>query len=372
MSESISGRKTRHLDICLDEFLPVETGRTDFDQLDFHHHCLPKADYTQIDLTTDFLGYNLKLPLMISCMTGGSDEGRNLNRILAQCAAEKGIAFGLGSIRVMLQHPERLADFTMRPLAPGIPILANIGASELAHYSPVQLAEALKQLEADALYVHLNAAQEIFQDNGSRDFRAWRENLLALIENADFPVLVKETGAGIAPLEGMELLRHGAAYIDLAGSGGTDWVAVECMRHEESQAEMINDLSFFGWGYPTAALLLAYSRISRRDDAKGAIFRNRFIASGGIRTAKQYALSLAGGAWLAASALPFIKKASAKGRYGVYKYIDSIEKGIRSAIVLSGATNLNNFRNSRLRVSRELHYTACALVNDFDILNESN
>lgn len=367
MAEHISRRKSRHLEVCLDDDLPVESGRTGFSELDFFHSSLPIANYTDIDLSTSFLGYELRLPLMISCMTGGSDEGRTLNRILAQSAAEKGIAFGLGSIRIMLEHPERRDDFFMRRLAPDIPILANIGASELENYRPSILNDAVKSIEADALYVHLNAAQELFQERGCRDFRNWKSSLFRLLNEADFPILVKETGAGIPPSDGVEILEHGAAFIDIAGSGGTDWVAVESLhRNENSQ-----DSSFYGWGYPSAALLLAYRDISHRNDAQGKLVRDKVIASGGIRTVKEYSLCLAASAWLAASALPFIRSAARGGHSAVHDYIDNIEQGIRRAIVLSGAADLTEFRCSRLKVSRKLSFNAKALVDEFDIRNIS-
>ena len=331
-SESLPRRKTRHLNICLDEFSPVETGSSRLDEIALPHCAIPRSAPGNLHLGTRFLGYDLAMPVMISCMTGGSEEGRRLNRLLAEAAGRRRLAFGLGSIRVMLRYPETRAHFTMRSLVPDSPILANIGAAQLAEYSAERLVEAVRSLEADGLYVHLNAAQELFQEGGDTDFSHWRDNLRRLIEEAPIPILVKETGAGIGPREGLELLRWGAAYVDLAGAGGTDWVAVESIREgkldgpregtggregagerkgvEGAGGPMFGGAavrdgfspggggtvprregpgvrdeslagSFLNWGYSTAELLLAYRLLAEVGGETGDLVRGRIIASGG-------------------------------------------------------------------------------------------
>ena len=362
--ESLPRRKTRHLNVCLDESSGVETGAARLDEIALPHCAVPRCSPGDVRLGTRFLGYDLALPVMISCMTGGSDEGRRLNRLLAEAAGQRGLAFGLGSIRVMLRHPETRAHFTMRQLVPDSPILANIGAAQLDEYSTDQLVEAVRSLEADGLYVHLNAAQELFQEGGDTDFSHWRDGLRRLIEEAPIPVLVKETGAGIGPNEGLALLRQGAAYVDLAGSGGTDWVAVESIREgAETAAGRDESLagSFLNWGYPTAELLLAYRLLAESTGEAGDLVRGRIIASGGLRRPRDYVVSIAGGAYLAAAALPFIRRAS-RGLQAVHDYIDDIETALRRAVPLSGAGSLEDFRHLRLRVKRDLEYNARVLA----------
>ena len=373
-AESLPRRKTRHLNVCLDECLGVETGVTRLDEIALPHCAVPRCSPGDVRLGTRFLGYDLALPVMISCMTGGSEEGRRLNRLLAEAAGEHGLAFGLGSIRVMLRHPETKAHFTMRHLAPDSPILANIGAAQLAEYSTEQLIEAVRSLEADGLYVHLNAAQELFQEGGDTDFSHWGQGLRRLIEEAPIPILVKETGAGIGPNEGLELLRRGAAYVDLAGAGGTDWVAVESIRGGEGNGEGVHlgtepvaerdeslAGSFLNWGYSTAELLLAYRLLANSPGESGDLVRGRIIASGGLRRPRDYVVSIAGGAYLAAAALPFIRRAS-RGLQAVHSYIDDIESALRGAVPLSGASGLEDFRHLRLRVKRDLEYNARVLA----------
>lgn len=411
-SESLPRRKTRHLNICLDEFSPVETGSSRLDEIALPHCAIPRSAPGDLHLGTRFLGYDLAMPVMISCMTGGSEEGRRLNRLLAEAAGRRRLAFGLGSIRVMFRYPETRAHFTMRSLVPDSPILANIGAAQLAEYSAERLVEAVRSLEADGLYVHLNAAQELFQEGGDTDFSHWRDNLRRLIEEAPIPILVKETGAGIGPREGLELLRWGAAYVDLAGAGGTDWVAVESIREgkldghgegtgwregagdgkgaEGAGGPMFGGAavrdgfslggggtvprrdgfgvrdeslagSFLNWGYSTAELLLAYRLLAEVGGETGDLVRGRIIASGGLRRPGDYVVGIAGGAYLAGAALPFIRRAS-RGPKAVHNYIDDIDTALRRAILLSGVDSLEAFRHLRLRVKPDLEYNARVLA----------
>ena len=66
MSESIPARKGRHLDIYPDNSLPVETASTRLNRIQFPHRSIPRSDASSISLKTDFLGYELKMPVEIS------------------------------------------------------------------------------------------------------------------------------------------------------------------------------------------------------------------------------------------------------------------------------------------------------------------
>ena len=348
MSDDLPDRKQKHLEICLDQNRDIESGSTGLQSISLPHRALPETHADQVDLDTEFLGYTLTLPVMISCMTGGSEDGRRLNRLLAEVAGERKLAIGTGSIRVMLRHPDTKSHFDLKSLVPDSPLIANIGAAQLTEYSPKDILDAVDSIEADGLYVHLNPAQELFQENGDRNFQGWYDGFRRLLDRADRPILVKETGAGIPPLEGLRLLQEGVSYVDIAGMGGTDWVAVEAERLPPGHRTAAD--SFRNWGYTTGELLLAYRQISRAGGESGRAVSNRIIASGGLRSPRDFAVALSCGAWMGAAALPFIRAASTGGKEGVEHYLDDLKVGIRAAVVLTGAGDLENLRGLDLRV----------------------
>ena len=341
--EGLAGRKTAHLEICTDPEIPLETGASWFDQIRFEHRSLPELNWNELDPQTTFLGQTIRLPLFISSMTGGSDEGYRLNKELARAAQQARIPVGMGSIRILFRKPEVFEHFRLRDLAPDVPLWANIGAQQLVTEAEKDrfqsLRELTKRLEVDAIAVHLNPGQELFQDEGDRDFRGLKDALKRYIAQAGLPVIVKETGFGIAPDEARQLWRDGAAYIDTAGSGGTNWLAVEAWR--SSPETRLAAQAFDTWGWPTALLTAVLGR--RRP--------SRLLASGGLRTGLDLAKALAWGAVAGGMALPFIRAAQEKGHEGVLAVIATVEKALLTAMLLSGARTIEALRKVPIEVS---------------------
>ena len=92
----------------------------------FLHDALPEIAEEELDTTAFFCGWRSALPFFISCMTGGSDGGFRANRELAAAAQELGVPVGLGSIRVLLERPDLIPHFDIKPLAPDVPVLARL------------------------------------------------------------------------------------------------------------------------------------------------------------------------------------------------------------------------------------------------------
>ena len=334
----ISVRKEHHLDICLDDerYPDPAAGGTSLDEVRLVHRALPELDYAAIDTAQRFLRARLRLPLLISCMTGGSGRGRSANRALAEAAQRAGVAVGVGSIRPLLRDPDTFADFHVKPHAPDVPVLANLGAVQLRDLGAAALRPLLERLEVQGLVVHLNAGQELFQPGGDRDFRGLLEAIAGAVAGCGVPVLVKETGFGIGPAEIRLLLGYGVRYVDVAGSGGTNWIAVEGERL--AAAERRSARAFADWGLPTGVLLAALGG----DEA------GRVIASGGLRNGVQLAKALALGAGLGAMALPFIRAVMAGGSDGALALIGRIEHELRTAMTLCGAPSLAALRRAPL------------------------
>ncbi len=295
-----------------------------------------------------FLGSVLPLPLFISCKAGGSEEGYQANRELARAAQATGLPVGMGSFRVLFESPELFPHFHLKALAPDVPVLANLGSVQVRELAHEKIFEWLKRLQVQSLVVHLNPGQELFQPEGDRDFRGLKAALARLCQRCPVPVIVKETGFGILPSLARELLEAGAAYVDLAGAGGTNWITVEAYRLPESEQGPAAE--FADWGLPTAALLAAMSGST-----------DRLLASGGLRTGLDAAKALALGARLAGMALPFIRRVVEGGAEAVVRTIRGLERALRAAMVLTGSRNLEELRRGVVWLDPDLEHTAARL-----------
>jgi isopentenyl-diphosphate Delta-isomerase len=331
-SRDIASRKEKHLTICTDPSrFQVEAGGAGFEGVRFLHEALPELAETELDTTVSFLGQTVALPFFISCMTGGSEGGFRANRLLAAAAQELGVPVGLGSLRPLLRDPGLFDHFHIKPAASGVPVLANIGAVQARDEPPGPLLDLLARLEVQALVIHLNVGQELFQPEGDRDFRGLKAAIARWCGQCPLPVIVKETGFGIRAGLVRELLDAGAAYVDIAGAGGTNWITVESYRLEEEQKAAAAEFS--DWGIPTALLLASCG------DMNG-----RLLASGGIRTGMDAAKALAMGAELAGFALPVIRAVVGGGAEAVVDHFRSMEKSLRAVMLLTGSRTVADLR----------------------------
>ena len=121
-------RKAEHIRICLESDVGFQTQGSGFDNYQFTHHCLPELDYGAIDITTKFLGKQLGAPILISSMTGGTPQAKEINHRLAAVAQEYKLAMGVGSQRVAIEQPDVVDTFQVRRIAPDILLLANLGS----------------------------------------------------------------------------------------------------------------------------------------------------------------------------------------------------------------------------------------------------
>lgn len=297
----------------------------------FAHNALPEIAEGELDTSESFLGVTVALPFFISCMTGGSEGGFRINRQLAAAAQQLGIPVGLGSIRVLLENPDLFPQFHVKPVAPDVPVLSNISAVQVRDGDCAALLSMVQRLEAQALVVHLNAGQELFQHEGDRDFRGLKAAIARLCEASPFPAIVKETGFGIGPGLVRELLRAGVAYVDLAGAGGTNWITVESYRLSAEERRAAAD--FADWGVPTSVLLAACRT-----------GKDHLLASGGIRTGLDAAKAVAMGAVLAGMALPVVRAAASGGTEAVVKLFRRMERTLRTAMLLTGSRTTADLR----------------------------
>jgi len=327
----ISNRKDDHLRICLEEDVSsaVPNG---FDELNLKLQSLPEIDFEAIDPSTEVFGKRLDAPLLISSMTGGSGKTKQFNQILAQAANEFNIAMGVGSQRAALLYEGLSGTYSIvRKEAPDALLFANIGVSDLNYgFGLEECQRAVDMLEADGLFLHINALQECLQPEGNTDF----SNLLSKIElitsRLSVPVIAKEVGCGIDKQTAKKLINVGVRGIDVAGLGGTSWAAVEMYRQTDPlQKELCQ--SFRSWGLPTAKALEGILDL-HEDIVK--------ISSGGLRNGLDLAKSIAMGANLGGFATRFIHAAN-EGYQSLHNSIKLILKELKVGMFLTGSADLN-------------------------------
>jgi len=135
---------------------------------------------------------------------------------------------------------------------------------------------------------------------------------------------------GISAKVAVQLAECGVAAIDVSGSGGTSWSAVEHLRCvDERQREVSR--GFLGWGIPTARCLV---------DVRRAVPGLPVIASGGIRTGLDVAKSLALGASLAGTAGPLLR-AAAESEERAFEALQTALDELRVAMFAAGAPLLS-------------------------------
>ena len=290
-------------------------------------------------------------------MTGGSAEGFRANKDLARVAQELGIPVGMGSIRVLFEHDHLFEHFHLKRYAPSVPVMANLGAVQLRDLPHDRIIETLRRLEVDALAVHLNAGQELYQSDGDRDFRGLKDALWDFFEVSPIPVVVKETGFGLSPSLVADLLDAGAAYVNVAGSGGTNWISVESYRLE-GDAYQVSAREFEDWGLPTGQILAAI-----REKGGPNLHDHRILASGGLRTGMDVAKSIALGAELAGLALPFIRALKNGGREAVAEQIRGLAMTLTNVMMLTGSRNLTELKRTPLRFDESFRRDLKSLLN---------
>jgi isopentenyl-diphosphate delta-isomerase len=320
----IARRKSEHIEIAA-------SGRADFsrshllEHVHLVHQALPEIEEREIDLATELAGQRLAAPLVITGMTGGAEEARQINRDLAMAAAASGVAFGVGSQRAMAEHPELTATYAVKDVAPDVVLIGNIGGVQAREMGVAKVAELARAIGADVMAVHLNPAQEMIQRDGDRDFRGVYEVLARLRDALPVPLLVKETGCGLSPEVAARLAGLGVAAVDVAGAGGTSWVAVEAERAAAGSAEAALGRQLWDWGLPTAVSVAACA-------AQGLAV----IASGGMRTGHDVARALALGARCGGMAAPVLRAQREGGREGAERFLAEQLRSLRTVMLLTG------------------------------------
>ena len=345
INDQTSKRKKEHLELSIKKDVAFKMKTTGFENYDFIHDAITEVELDKITFQSKFFKEKINYPFIISCMTGGTEESENINAQLAIVAEELKIPIGVGSQRQALENENFRSTYNIiRQNAKSVPVLGNLGASELVKlksFDPIKL--LIDLIQANAFVIHCNPLQELLQPEGSPKFTGLLKHLKKLIKEIEVPVIVKEVGAGISGKTAKRLLEVGVKGIDVAGAGGTSWAAIELMRNKSQKDEY-----FWDWGLPTSYCLRENSTLKKN-------YKFTLIGSGGINSAVDAAKAFALGADFVASARIILRELDANGVNGVKNLITDWFETIRKIMFLTSSESLKDLRKNKL-IRRELIY----------------
>jgi len=332
-----ASRKADHIRINLEE--NVRSGlTTGLEQYHFIHQALPELDLATLNTEVTWFNKTLRAPLLISSMTGGTEQARQLNLTLAAAAQATGIAMGVGSQRAAVENPALSATFAVRAVAPDILLFANLGAVQLNYgYGLDQCQRAVDMIQADALVLHLNALQEAVQPEGDTNFAGLLKKIEAICRALPVPVIAKEVGWGMSSQAAQALTLAGVAAIDVAGAGGTSWSQVEMHRAQTASQKRIA-AAFIGWGIPTATAI---------ENVRATSPQMPIVASGGLRDGIDAAKCVALGARLCGMAGQFLKAAAVSPEATIETINDTVRE-LRITMFAAGAKDIEQLQATPL------------------------
>ena len=337
-------RKQDHIDLCHTGDVGLVGDMGLFSDVRMIHQALPELAMSDIQLDTAFLDHSLKMPLMLTGMTGGPERAGEINRSLAKLCQDNGMAFGLGSQRIMTADDSTIDTFQVRQVAPDVCLLGNLGVNQVRDLGVDVTRQLFERTEADYMAIHLNPAMELIQPGAEADsdFSYGFDTIARAVDALDGKVVVKECGCGLSPSLVSRLVSLGVKAVDVSGVGGTSWVKLEALRAMGEQAEL--GLDFQDWGIPTAASTWGAAQVD------GVMV----IASGGIYSGRTAAKAFALGADVAGFARPILQAYLDGGVDAAQSFVDGVARALKTAMALTGSKNLAMLRSTTLWIGPRL------------------
>lgn len=314
--------------------------RNDFDDVRFIHHALRATGVDEVTLQRNVLGAEWASPLYINAMTGGSEATGKINASLARVAHATGTPIASGSMSAMLKDPDTADTFTvLRKENPDGFIFANISANA----SVDEAQKVIEHIDANALQIHINAAQEIVMPEGDRSFAHWSDHIYAITQSVDVPVVVKEVGFGMSQETVSDLHALGVTAVDVSGRGGTNFATIENARRGTQDFDELAD-----WGQSTVVSLLDVRVKAKERDI-------HVFASGGVRHPLDVAKALALGAQGVGVAGRFLTLLQQEGEAALISEIERWNRKLTHLLALMGAGHPEALQHTGILLSGHVH-----------------
>jgi len=337
---NIRNRKIEHIRIVVEKDVgfPNECSEI-YDEIRLIHRAFPGIDLSDVDLSTRFLNYELSAPLMISGMTGGDPVTTKYNKKLAVLAEDFRIAIGVGSERSLIIHRDETEIIrsykVVREIAKDVPVIGNIGANTLLDLRNEDISYIISSIDADALAIHLNPAQEAIQPEGDTRFNAKiLERIEEILDHIGVPIIIKEVGNGLSYEDVSLFYSMGIRFFDIAGACGTNWILVEKYRQKDKITTTIAD-HLSSWGIPTPIAII---------EARAAAPDSFIIASGGVYDGLRAIKNIVLGADLNGVARPLIREVYLRGPNAGKAFLETMIKEMKIVSFLIGAKSISELK----------------------------
>ena len=326
-------RKDQHIE----NYLKTRArGTTLLDCVYIEHNALSDVSLKQIDTSVEFMGQKIAMPLMIDAITGGGDSSASINEDVSSICQEINIPMAVGSESIALTDESSRESFELVKQKEDLFRIGNLGFER--NYDDFIFARDL--IDAKAMQVHLNIAQELVMKEGDNDFHSSIDIIGELVEKFPYPIIVKETGSGISKEVAQKLIEKNVQYIDVAGKGGTNFIEIEDLRDFEMD---YSDL--YNWGIPTAKSII---------DVRSASDDVFIIASGGIRTAMDVVKSIIIGADMAAMTGEVLNYLLRGGYQACEDFLKEVNHKIKIIMALLGVRNIEELKKVDYKLIGEL------------------
>ena len=326
-------RKDQHIE----NYLKTRArGTTLLDCVYIEHNALSDVSLKQIDTSVEFMGQKISMPLMVDAITGGGDSSASINEDLSSICQAINIPMAVGSESIALTDESSRESFELVKQKEDLFRIGNLGFER--NYEDFIFARDL--IDAKAMQVHLNIAQELVMKEGDNDYHSSIDIIGELVEKFPYPIIVKETGSGISKEVAQKLIEKNVKYIDVAGKGGTNFIEIEDLRDFEMD---YSDL--YNWGIPTAKSII---------DVRSASDDVFIIASGGIKTAMDVVKSIIIGADMAAMTGEVLNYLLRGGYQACEDFLKEVNHKIKIIMVLLGVRNIEELKKVDYKLMGEL------------------